>query len=45
MFNGSKEDKAIALEIFDNQYEDKDIIDPLMCKALCLKQKKCFDSC
>ena len=39
MFSGSKEDAAVALEIYKNQYTDQDILDKLMCKALLFKDR------
>ena len=39
MFSGSKEDAALALEIYKNQYTDQDILDILMCKALMFKDR------
>jgi len=42
MFSGSKEDAAIALAIYQEQYQDKDILDRLMCKALMFKERVDF---
>ena len=39
MFSGSKEDAALALEIYKNQYTDQDVLDKLMCKALLFKDR------
>ncbi len=42
MFAGSIEDKAMAFEIWDNQYKDRNIIDPLMFKGLMFTDRKSF---
>ena len=42
MFAGSTEDKAMAFEIWDNQYKDRNIIDPLMFKGLMFTDRKSF---
>jgi len=42
MFSGIKEDQEIAWEIYENQYEDKVILNQLMAKALLFKKRKDF---
>jgi len=43
MFRGSREDQTMALEIYNTQYDDKDILDDLMTKALVFKDRKDFE--
>ena len=42
MFSGSSEDKHLALQIWDNQYRDRNILDPLMSKGLMFTDRKNF---
>ena len=39
MFSASKEDAALAVEIYKKQYIDQDILDKLMCKALLFEDR------
>ncbi len=40
MFSGSEEDKDLALELYNTQYQDKHILNELMLKALLFKDRK-----
>tara|TARA_R110001592_G_scaffold85153_5_gene251498 strand:- start:1160 stop:1492 length:333 start_codon:yes stop_codon:yes gene_type:complete len=42
MFQGSTEDIEVALSIWNSQYEDKTLIDTLMCKALLFNDRVNF---
>jgi|TARA_B100000902_G_C27279305_1_gene900740 hypothetical protein len=42
MFSGSEEDKDLALELYNTQYQDKHILNELMLKALLFKDRKYF---
>jgi|TARA_R110000822_G_scaffold89455_2_gene207176 hypothetical protein len=44
MLSSSKEDQEIAFEIYSNQYKDRNILDPLMHKALLFKNRKDFQA-
>tara|TARA_R110000772_G_scaffold20162_2_gene56045 strand:+ start:222 stop:518 length:297 start_codon:yes stop_codon:yes gene_type:complete len=44
MLSSSKEDQEIAFEIYSNQYKDRNILDPLMHKALLFKDRKTFQA-
>ena len=42
MFDGLPEDQSIACEIYRSQFQDIEIIDQLMAKALMFKSRKKF---
>jgi len=43
MFNGLPEDQAMACQIYNNKnYEEKKLLDKLMCKALAFNNRKYF---
>ena len=42
MFNGLPEDQDIACEIYRSQYQNREIIDQLMAKALVFENRKKF---
>tara|TARA_B110000908_G_C10216653_1_gene433141 strand:+ start:406 stop:705 length:300 start_codon:yes stop_codon:yes gene_type:complete len=42
MFDGLPEDQGIACEIYRSQYQDREIIDQLMAKALIFENRKKF---
>jgi len=43
MFNGLPDDQAMACEVYNNSnFEDKDVLDLLMCKALMFSSRKYF---
>lgn len=42
MFDGLPEDQSIACEIYRSQFQDIEIIDQLMAKALMFKNRKKF---
>jgi|TARA_R110000764_G_scaffold41539_1_gene93466 hypothetical protein len=44
MLSSSEEDQEIAFEIYSNQYKDRNILDPLMHKALLFKDRKTFQA-
>tara|TARA_R100000935_G_C2681217_1_gene102810 strand:- start:136 stop:435 length:300 start_codon:yes stop_codon:yes gene_type:complete len=44
MFSGSIEDKELAFHLWDNQYTDRNILDPLMAKGLMFTDRKNFES-
>jgi|TARA_R110000751_G_scaffold2181_6_gene11635 hypothetical protein len=44
MLSSSEEDQEIAFEIYSNQYKDRNILDPLMHKALLFKNRKDFQA-
>jgi hypothetical protein len=42
MFSGSVEDVVMALEIYNTQYKDKEVLDQLMAKALMFDKRLTF---
>ena len=42
MFSGCDEDKSLALELYNTQYQDKHILNELMLKALLFNDRKYF---
>lgn len=44
MFSGSIEDKELAYHLWENQYTDRNILDPLMAKGLMFTDRKSFAS-
>mgnify|MGYP003631171553 CR=1 FL=1 len=44
MLSGPKEDQEVAFDIYSKQYKDRNILDPLMHKALLFKNRRDFAS-